>query len=150
MCVFILICSDSERLIYKKLLIYLRCIRHKLLNSAQRLSAGCVLLRSTAVGTVMLPFSCFPCGRSEWKNQRRLPQQPASLGIPLKHSSGHCHGWTPRLRPENQQVMPRNPRQFCERLRELFVCLRGGQSPSYHYWDPNEGGPANGSLAAPS
>lgn len=100
--------------------------------NAQRHSAGCVLLRSTVVGAVMIPFSCFPCGRSEWKNQRRLPLQPASLGISLKHSCGHCHGWTPRLRPENQQVMPRNPRQICERQRERFVCFRSGQSPSYH------------------
>lgn len=99
-------------------------------SNAQRLSAGCVLLRSSVVGPVMLPFSCFPCGRSEWKNQRRLPQQPASLGISLKHTGGRCHGWTPRLRPENQQVMPPKPRQMCERQGERFVCLCGGQSPS--------------------
>lgn len=119
--------------------------------NAQRLSAGCVLLRSTAVGAVMIPFSCFPCGRSEWKNQRRLPLQPCLPGNFAKAQLRPLPWLNAAPSPRKSAGNASKPLANLWRAAWAFCVLsRWSVSVIPTLWDPNEGGPANGSLAAPS
>lgn len=105
---------------------------------------GCVPLHAVIAITVMIPFSCFPCGRSEWLGSGVF-LQPACLPaweFREKHISGHCHGWTPRLRPEDQQVKtwipPRRISNRALRRPQLWSVALGAL-----LGEPCEGGPAN-------